>query len=130
MRQEGVRVASARRQDNLASGWRQDDVKPRGARINWGGGWMAGAGLEVGLKDTAVEGSHILGSVCLALVVVCGGLMARHFVMGMWTRVYVAAAVVAVPAGGKGVPDAVGVEFWWWGQYCCCCGCPWRGFSR
>ena len=27
MRQEGVRVASGRRQDNLASGWRQDDVK-------------------------------------------------------------------------------------------------------
>ena len=35
MRQEGVRVASGRRQDNLASGWRQDDVKRRGARINW-----------------------------------------------------------------------------------------------
>ena len=34
MRQEGVRVASGRRQDNLASGWRQDDVKRRGARIN------------------------------------------------------------------------------------------------
>ena len=33
MRQEGVRVASGRRQDNLASGWRQDDVKRRGARI-------------------------------------------------------------------------------------------------
>ena len=28
-------VASGRRQDNLASGWRQDDVKRRGARINW-----------------------------------------------------------------------------------------------
>ena len=37
MRQEGVRVASGRRQDNLASGWRQDDVKRRGARINWRG---------------------------------------------------------------------------------------------
>ena len=35
MRQEGVRVASGRRQDNLASGWRQDDVKRRGARIKW-----------------------------------------------------------------------------------------------
>ena len=35
MRQEGVRVASGRRQDNLASGWRQDDVKRRGARINY-----------------------------------------------------------------------------------------------
>ena len=34
MRQEGVRVASGRLQDNLASGWRQDDVKQRGARIN------------------------------------------------------------------------------------------------
>ena len=33
MRHEGVRVASGRRQDNLASGWRQDDVKRRGARI-------------------------------------------------------------------------------------------------
>ena len=35
MRQEGVRMASGRRQDNLASGWRQDDVKRRGARINY-----------------------------------------------------------------------------------------------
>ena len=35
MGQEGVRVASERRQDNLASGWRQDDVKRRWARINW-----------------------------------------------------------------------------------------------
>ena len=35
MRQEGVRVASGRRQDNLASGWRQDDVKRRGARIKY-----------------------------------------------------------------------------------------------
>ena len=35
MCQEGVRVASGRRQDNLASGWRQDDVKQRGARIKW-----------------------------------------------------------------------------------------------
>ena len=34
MRQEGVRVASGRCQDNLASGWRQDDVKRRGAGIN------------------------------------------------------------------------------------------------
>ena len=34
MRQKGVRVASGRRQDDLASGWRQDDVKRRGARIN------------------------------------------------------------------------------------------------
>ena len=33
MRQEGVRVASGRRQDNEASGWRQDDVKRLGARI-------------------------------------------------------------------------------------------------
>ena len=33
MHQEGVRVASGRRQDNLASGWRQDDVKQRGAPI-------------------------------------------------------------------------------------------------
>ena len=31
MRQEGVRAAAGRRQNNLASGWRQDDVKPRGA---------------------------------------------------------------------------------------------------
>ena len=35
MRQQGVRVASGGRQDNSASGWRQDDVKQRGARINW-----------------------------------------------------------------------------------------------
>ena len=35
MRLEGVRVASGRRQDNLASGWRQDDVKRRGARRRW-----------------------------------------------------------------------------------------------
>ena len=34
MFQGGVRVASGRRQDNLASGCRQDDVKRRGARIN------------------------------------------------------------------------------------------------
>ena len=34
MRQEGIRVASGRRQDSSASGWRQDDVKRRGARIN------------------------------------------------------------------------------------------------
>ena len=27
MRQEGVMVRSGRHQDNLASGWRQDDVK-------------------------------------------------------------------------------------------------------
>ena len=33
MRQEGVRVASGRRHVNVASGWRQDDVKRRGARI-------------------------------------------------------------------------------------------------
>ena len=33
MHQEGVRVASGRRQDHLASGWRQDDVKRRGARM-------------------------------------------------------------------------------------------------
>ena len=42
MRQEAVRVASGRRQDNFASGWRQDDVKRRGARIKSGhpqGGW-------------------------------------------------------------------------------------------
>ena len=35
MPQVGVRVASERRQDNLASGWRQDDVERRGARVNW-----------------------------------------------------------------------------------------------
>ena len=35
MRQKGVRVASGRRRDNLASGWRQDDVKRRGAQIKW-----------------------------------------------------------------------------------------------
>ena len=35
MRQEGVRVASGKRQDNLASGLRQDDVKRRRARIKW-----------------------------------------------------------------------------------------------
>ena len=34
MRQEGVRVASGRHQDELASGRCQDDVKRRGARIN------------------------------------------------------------------------------------------------
>ena len=34
MRQEGVRMASGRHQDNLASSWRQDDVKRRGTRIN------------------------------------------------------------------------------------------------
>ena len=33
MRQEGVRVALGTRQDYLASGWRQDDVKRLGARI-------------------------------------------------------------------------------------------------
>ena len=33
MRQEGVRVASGKRQDKIVSGWRQDDVKPHGARI-------------------------------------------------------------------------------------------------
>ena len=37
MRQKCVRVASGRRQENLASGWRQDDVKRRGARIKGGG---------------------------------------------------------------------------------------------
>ena len=33
MRQEGVRVALVRRQDSIASGWCQDDVKRCGARI-------------------------------------------------------------------------------------------------
>ena len=33
MRQQGVTVASRRRHDNVASGWRQVDVKRRGARI-------------------------------------------------------------------------------------------------
>ena len=36
MRQKGVRVASGRRQDHLALGWRQDDVKRRKARIKVG----------------------------------------------------------------------------------------------
>ena len=35
MRQEGVRMASGRREDTLASVWRQDDVKRRGARIKY-----------------------------------------------------------------------------------------------
>ena len=34
-RQDGVRKASGRRQEYLASGWRQDDVKRRRARINY-----------------------------------------------------------------------------------------------
>ena len=36
MRQDaaGSRLASVRSQENLASGWRQDDVKRGGARIN------------------------------------------------------------------------------------------------
>ena len=33
-RQDGVRMASGRRQDNLASGWREDDIKRHGARVN------------------------------------------------------------------------------------------------
>ena len=37
IRQKGVRVVSGRRQGNLASGWRQDDVKRRGARIKSAG---------------------------------------------------------------------------------------------
>ena len=73
---------------------------------------MAGAGLGVGLTETAVEGSHVPGSVWPAVVVVCGGRMMGRFVTGMWTRVWVgsccvAASVVAVRAGGRGARDAV-----------------------
>ena len=49
MRQEGVRVASGRRQDNLASGWRQDDFKRQGARINC---WVLGAPIQVAKRQT------------------------------------------------------------------------------
>ena len=46
-----------------------------------GGGRTAeatGAGLGVGFTETAVEGSHVPGSVWPALVAVCGGRMVGH----------------------------------------------------
>ena len=91
---------------------------------HWGcrGWWTAGAGLGVGLMETAVEGSRVLGSVWLALVAVCGGRMVGRFVMEMSTRVWVgsccvAASVVAVRAGGRGARDAVGVGFFLAGAF-------------
>ena len=69
--------------------------------VGRGGRW--GPGLTV----TMVEGSHVPGSVWLAVVVVCGGPMTGRLVTGMWTRAWtgscwVAASAVVVAAGGRG----------------------------
>ena len=57
-------------------------------------------------------GSHVPGSVWPAVVAVCGGWMVGRLEMGMWLRVLtgsccVAASVVAVRAGGRGVRDCI-----------------------
>ena len=89
-----------------------------------------GAGRGPGLTVTEVEGSHVPGSVWPAALVVCGGWMMGRLEMGMlmtvWTgSCWVAASVVAAPAGGRGARDVVGCGSWfglgsgspsWWNQ--------------
>ena len=102
----------------------------RGAQVVVGGGsgivrnpwgraawWVVGAGLEPGFTVTAVEGSHIPGSVWPAAVEVCGGWMTGRLEMQMLTRVltgscWVAASVVAAAAGGRGAQVVVGRGSW------------------
>ena len=48
---------------------------------------VVGAGWAPGLTATAVEGSHVPGSVWAAAVVLCGGPMMGRLEMGMLTRV-------------------------------------------
>ena len=47
----------------------------------WGGmaSWIAGAGSGLGLAETALEGSHVPGSVWPAVVAVCWGWMVGRF---------------------------------------------------
>ena len=94
------------------------------------------AGLRLGLTATAVEGSHVPGSVWPAVLVVCGGWMLGRIEMGMLTRVStgscsVAPSVVKARAAGRGAWDAVGAESWFWfglgfglgwRRFWCCCG--------
>ena len=79
-----------------------------------GEGWWAVVVVVVvvvmvgqGLTATAIDGSHVPGSVWPAAVVVCGGWMRERLEMGMLTRVWtglcwVAASVVAALAAGGG----------------------------
>ena len=66
---------------------------------------------------TLVEGSHVPGSVWLAVVVVCGAWMTGGLEKGMLTRVWtgscwVAASAVAVAAGGRGAWVVLGGGTW------------------
>ena len=56
-------------------------------RSPWGRAawWVAGACWGPGFTVTAVEGSHVPGSVWPAVVVVCGGWMMGRLEMGMLT---------------------------------------------
>ena len=80
--------------------------------------WWAGrAGRGPGLTVTLVEGSHVPGSVWLAVVVVCAGRMTGRLVTGMWTRVWtgscwVAPSAMVVAAGGRGAWVLVGGGSW------------------
>ena len=79
--------------------------------------WAGGAGRQPGLMVMVVEGAHVLGSVWLAAVVVCGGWMTGRLEMGMLTTVWmgscwVAASAVAAAAGGRGAWVVVGGGSW------------------
>ena len=78
---------------------------------------VAGAAWGPGLTVTAVEGSHVPGSVCSAAVVVSGGWMTGSLEMGMFMRVWtgscwVAASVVAAVAGRRGARVVVRGGSW------------------
>ena len=53
--------------------------------------------LGLGLTATAVEGSHVPGSVRPGVVVVCRGRMVGRLEMGMWTMVWTGSCCVAAP---------------------------------
>ena len=108
-------------------------------RSSWGCTmwWAGGAGRGPGLTVTVVEGSHVPGSVWLAVVVVCGGWMTGRLATGMLTRVWtgsfgVAASAVVVAAGWRGAWVVVGWGSWlglrfglgqcWLGLCRCVCG--------
>ena len=88
--------------------WRSDGAWGSGIVCNpWGckAWWIAGLVLGLGLTATAVEVSHVPGSVWPAVVVVCGQWMLGRLETGMWTMDWtgsccVADSVVAAPAGG------------------------------
>ena len=88
-------------------------AQPLGVYYVVGRGGGSGAGLDV----TVVEGSHVPGSVWLAVVVVFGGWMTGRLVTGMLTRVWtgscgVAASAVVVATSGRGAWVVVGGGSW------------------